>query len=181
MDDKAPRLSCIAIVDFSQDIRFVYVTESFSDLLGWGIRETIGRSGSDLVHPDEFSVVRELHYDTIRQDKAAVLAYLRLKHKDPLKGYLLCVISRTVVHNVLVGSISPATTGAKALQNAATAQEVDFVTPVAMKDFEFRYMNFAPHKALERSFSDASEPTPRFLHAAGGSARCPAEGRATEL
>lgn len=31
---------------------------------------------------------------TISQDKAAVLAYLRLKHKDPYKGYILCAIVR---------------------------------------------------------------------------------------
>ncbi|KAI6006456.1 hypothetical protein EDC04DRAFT_2782113 [Pisolithus marmoratus] len=94
-------------------------------------------SSSNMFHPDEFSVVRQLHYGTIRQDKAAVLAYLRLKHKDPLKGFVLCAISRTVVHNVLVGSITPASSGIKAFQNASTAQEVDFVTPVA-KDLEFR-------------------------------------------
>ncbi|KAI6020303.1 hypothetical protein BKA83DRAFT_4464667 [Pisolithus microcarpus] len=57
----------------------------------------LGRPGSDLVHPDEFPVVRQLHYGTIRQDKAA--------------GYLLCAISRNIVHNV------------PALQNASTAQE----------------------------------------------------------
>jgi len=28
--------------------------------------------------------------DTIREDKAAALAYLRLKHKNPFKGYILC-------------------------------------------------------------------------------------------
>jgi len=28
--------------------------------------------------------------DTIQQDKAAVLVYLRMKHKDPIKGYVLC-------------------------------------------------------------------------------------------
>lgn len=107
MNTDTPRLSCIAIVDFSQDIRFLYVTESFTELLGWDVRETIGRPGSDLVHPDEFPVVRQLHYGTICQDKAVVLAYLRLKHKDPLKGYLLCTISRTIVHEVLVGIYPP--------------------------------------------------------------------------
>lgn len=30
--------------------------------------------------------------DTIAQDKAAVLAYLRLRHKDPLRGYILCCV-----------------------------------------------------------------------------------------
>jgi hypothetical protein len=34
---------------------------------------------------------------TISQDKAAVLAYLRLKHKDPYKGYVLCAIVRTSI------------------------------------------------------------------------------------
>ena len=37
----------------------------------------------------------DVRSETIRQDKAAVIAYLRLKHKDPFKGYLLCsVVSR---------------------------------------------------------------------------------------
>lgn len=30
--------------------------------------------------------------DTIKQDKAAVLVYLRMRHKDPYKGYILCGI-----------------------------------------------------------------------------------------
>ena len=34
---------------------------------------------------------------TISQDKAAVLAYLRLKHKDPYKGYILCAIVRNTM------------------------------------------------------------------------------------
>jgi hypothetical protein len=28
--------------------------------------------------------------DTIQQDKAAVLVYLRMRHKDPYRGYVLC-------------------------------------------------------------------------------------------
>jgi hypothetical protein len=41
------------------------------------------------------------------------------------------------VYNVLVGSVSFATTGPKALQNASTAQEIEVITPSA-KNFEFR-------------------------------------------
>ncbi|KAN0074606.1 hypothetical protein V8E55_011655 [Tylopilus felleus] len=132
-----PRVSCIAIVDFSEDVRWLYVTESLTELLGYEPRDVIGRPAVELVHPEEFPAVRRLHYDTIRQDKAAVIAYLRLKHKDPFKGYLLCAVSRTVVHNVIVGSISLAVPGPKAFQNASTAQEVVVVTPTAT-DFEFR-------------------------------------------
>jgi len=81
-----------------------------------------------------------MHYSTITQDRAAVLAYLRMKHKDPCKGYVLCAISRTVAQNVLVGSVSFASPGPKAMHNASTAQEVRIITPYAT-DFEFRRWN----------------------------------------
>jgi len=35
-----------------------------------------------------------MNSDTIKQDKAAVLAYLRLRHKDPTRGYILCCVVR---------------------------------------------------------------------------------------
>jgi len=123
--------------------------------------------------------------DTIQQDKAAVLVYLRMKHKDPIKGFVLCGVVgvskhfpfllgtvltipcifflghhsrgtstlthhtagwltctyidpfRTVCHNVLVGSVSFASPGAKALHNASTAQEITVISPSAA-NFEFR-------------------------------------------
>ena len=62
---------------------------------GYEPHELIGTPSLNLVHPDEFSEVKELHYTTISQDQAAVLAYLRMKHKDPYKGYILCGIVRS--------------------------------------------------------------------------------------
>jgi len=41
------------------------------------------------------------------------------------------------VHSVVVGSVSFATPGGKALQNASTAQEVEVITPSA-KNFDLR-------------------------------------------
>lgn len=116
------------------------MTDSVADLLGYEPHELVGRPSLELVHPDEFPRVKQMHYDTIQQDKAAVLAYLRMRHKDPYKGYILCGISRTVVHNVLVGSVSFASPGAKALHNASTAQEITVITPSAA-NFQFRRWN----------------------------------------
>ncbi|KAF5360560.1 hypothetical protein D9756_005056 [Leucocoprinus leucothites] len=127
----------VGIVDFSQEARWIYMTDSVSDLLGFEPHELVGRPSLELVHPDEFGRVRQLHYDTINHDKAAVLVYLRMRHKDPYKGYILCGISRTVVHNVLVGSVSFASPGAKALHNASTAQEITVISPSA-HNFQFR-------------------------------------------
>ncbi|OSD07355.1 hypothetical protein PYCCODRAFT_602563 [Trametes coccinea BRFM310] len=141
MDSSSPAcVSFIGIVDFTEDANWVYCSESVYDLLGYEPHELIGTSSLLLVHPDEFSEVKELHYTTISQDQAAVLAYLRMKHKDPYKGYILCGISRTVCQNVLVGSVSFAAPGPKAMHNASTAQEVKIITPTA-KDLEFRRWN----------------------------------------
>ncbi|KAN0118617.1 hypothetical protein V8E52_005040 [Russula decolorans] len=137
MDSSSPCVSFIGIVDFSEHARWVFMTESVSELLGYEPHELVGSPSLDLVHPDEFRDVKSLHYTTISQDKAAVLAYLRLKHKDPYKGYILCAISRTVAFNVLVGSVSFAAMGPKAMHNASTAQEVTIITPSAA-NFEFR-------------------------------------------
>ncbi|KAF8955948.1 hypothetical protein BDZ97DRAFT_1764230 [Flammula alnicola] len=137
MNAPTPCLSFIGIVDFSQEAKWLFMTDSVQDLLGFEPHELIGRPSLELVHPDEFPRVKQLHYDTIQQDKAAVLVYLRMKHKDPYKGYILCGVSRTVVHNVLVGSVSFASPGAKALHNASTAQEITVITPSAA-NFEFR-------------------------------------------
>ena len=83
--------------------------------------------------------------DTIREDKAAAVAYLRVKNQEG--HYVTCVIvsasvvfrvgfifllcrqQRSMVYNALIGSISFAKPGAKALHTAATAQEVTICTP----------------------------------------------------
>ncbi|CAL1713038.1 unnamed protein product [Somion occarium] len=140
MDSVSSHVSFIGIVDFTEDARWVYASESVQDLLGFEPRELIGRPSLGLVHPDELAQVRKMHYDTIKQDKAATLAYLRMKHKDPCKGYILCSITRTVCQNVLVGSVSFASPGPRAMHNNSTAQEVTVITPSA-RDFEFRRWN----------------------------------------
>ncbi|KAI0269959.1 hypothetical protein BC834DRAFT_864207 [Gloeopeniophorella convolvens] len=159
MDSSSPNVSFIGIVDFTENARWVFLTESVSELLGYEPHELVGTPSLDLVHPDEFRDVKSLHYTTISQDKAAVLAYLRLKHKDPYKGYVLCAISRTVAWNVLVGSVSFAAMGPRAMHNASTAQEVTIITPHA-SNFEFRrWGDPSPMPPSPIQGYDSPEPT----------------------
>ena len=53
--------SFIGIVDFSEEARWLYMTESVTDLLGYEPPELIGRPSLELVHPDEFTRVKKLH------------------------------------------------------------------------------------------------------------------------
>ncbi|KAF8182279.1 hypothetical protein BJ912DRAFT_1124061 [Pholiota molesta] len=141
-----PCLSFIGIVDFSEKARWLFMTESVTDLLGYEPHELIGRPSLELVHPDEFPS------DTIQQDKAAVLVYLRMKHKDPFRGPVIlmdCLFDFFSLPASLVclvkdrGAQCPggqrflASPGAKALHNASTAQEITVITPSAA-NFEFR-------------------------------------------
>ncbi|TDL22159.1 hypothetical protein BD410DRAFT_723382, partial [Rickenella mellea] len=142
--------------------RWLFSTESVSDLLGFEPHEIIGKPSMDLVHPDEYGAIEKLHFDTIRQDKAAVIAYLRLRHKDPYKGYILCAVSRTIVHNVTVGSVSFASPGAKAMHNASTAQEITIISPSAA-NFEFRRWGDPspmPPSPIPRAMSPKDTPSP---------------------
>ncbi|KAH9947444.1 hypothetical protein B0H21DRAFT_334167 [Amylocystis lapponica] len=183
MDSNTPCVSFIGIVDFTENARWLYCSESVYDLLGFEPHELIGTPSLDLVHPDEFPQVKAMHYSTITQDRAAVLAYLRMKHKEPCKGYVLCAISRTVCQNVLVGSVSFASPGAKAMHNASTAQEITIITPTA-KDFEFRRWNdpnpmppcILPKLNTERALSRRNSPT-----RSGSSSPEPEPPRATPI
>ena len=89
----------------------------------------------------------------LREEKAAGLAYCRLRHQQ--KGYLLYAFvcqgspvllftaritlrqTYTCVRNLIIGGLSFATSGAKAMHNASTAQELVIVSPHASR-FEFR-------------------------------------------
>ncbi|KAL4250589.1 PAS domain-containing protein [Abortiporus biennis] len=169
--DTISHVSFIGIVDFTEDAHWVYASESVSDLLGFEPHELIGRPSLELVHPDEFPQVRGLHYSTIKQDQAAVIAYLRMRHKDPCKGYILCAITRTVCQNVLVGSVSFASPGPKAMHNNSTAQEVTIITPSAVENFELRRWgdrNPMPPCPLPNGFGSSNNirrpPSPTPLH-----------------
>ncbi|KAF7364835.1 DNA repair protein rhp42 [Mycena venus] len=158
-----------------------YLTESVSDLLGWDPSDLREHSFFELVHPEELSQVQQLHYETILTDKAATMAYMRLKHKDAHKGYLLCAVSRfvhfryftlsdftrssrTVVYDRVVGSVSFTSPGGEALHTSSTAQEITVITPAAA-NFEFRRWHDPP-PAVPRFRSASTSPVPRvaLLH-----------------
>ncbi|KAJ6508303.1 hypothetical protein C8R45DRAFT_1168093 [Mycena sanguinolenta] len=147
MNSTPPSLSFIAILDFSA--RWKYLTESVSDLLGWEPSDLREHSFFELVHPEESSQVQRLHCETISSDKAATMAYMRLKHKDAHKGYLLCAVSwswegaLSVAINMRsnsVFSVSFNIPGGEALHTSSTAQEIIVISPAAA-NFEFRRWN----------------------------------------
>ncbi|KIJ53433.1 hypothetical protein M422DRAFT_42583 [Sphaerobolus stellatus SS14] len=137
MDDDTENVSYIIIHDLSPEAKMLYLSPSLTEVLGFEPGDVLGTSSFDWMHPDEVEVVKQLHYDTIREDKAAAVAYLRVQNQED--AYVSCVIQRSMVYNALIGSISFARPGAKALHTAATAQEVTICTPSMLdSQLEFR-------------------------------------------
>ncbi|KAJ6504687.1 hypothetical protein C8R47DRAFT_1103228 [Mycena vitilis] len=150
MNSTPPSVSFIVILDFSACWK--YLTESVADLLGWEPSDLRERSFFELVHPEELVRVQKLHYETILSDKAAAVAYMRLKHRDAHKGYLLCAVvmgrytSRLFTgptHSTIHSSVSFASPGGETLHTSSTAQEITVITPAAA-NFEFRRWHDPP-------------------------------------
>ncbi|EIM91416.1 uncharacterized protein STEHIDRAFT_118479 [Stereum hirsutum FP-91666 SS1] len=170
MEASIPHLSFIAAVDLSEEARFLYISESICDILGYEPHELLGTPSVNLNHPEENLQVVALHCDTVRKDKAAAIAYIRLRHKDASKGYVMCVTTRTVAHDVLVGSVSIAMMGPKAMHYASTAQEVKIVTPAAWRFNIHRWITHSSLILQAASHISANDFLPRQQYGSEGDA-----------
>ncbi|RVX68697.1 hypothetical protein B0A52_07124 [Exophiala mesophila] len=69
-------------LDLSEDARIRYCSESIEDILGYLPHEVLGKSCWDYFHPEEIPFAREVHGRGVSLDKASVLSYCRVQHKD---------------------------------------------------------------------------------------------------
>lgn len=98
--------------DLSPDARIKYCSDSVEDILGYTPHEVLGRSCWDYFHPDEIPFAQAKQDRDISLDKAAVMSYARIKHKDG--NWVGCECSFTVVYDVLVATTAIYTQGPKA-------------------------------------------------------------------
>ena len=86
------------------DARIRYASDSIEDILGYLPHEVREKSCWEYFHPDEIPFARAIHGRGIELDKAAVLNYCRIKHKDG--SWVSCECVFTIVYDVLVASTS---------------------------------------------------------------------------
>jgi len=83
----------------------------------------LGRSCWDYFHPDEIHLARKVHSRGVSLDKASVLNYCRVRHKDG--SWIGCECVFTVVYDVLVASTSVYTVGPKARGELHPRKSID--------------------------------------------------------
>lgn len=105
--------------DLSLDARIRYVSDSVEDILGYLPHEVRGKSCWEYFHPDQIPFAREIHGRGIQLDKAAVLNYCQIKHKDGTWVGCECVF--TLVYDVLVATTSIYRRGPRSRRKTSTS------------------------------------------------------------
>ncbi|KAJ5485262.1 hypothetical protein N7539_005250 [Penicillium diatomitis] len=88
--------------DLSRDASILYASDSIQVVLGYQPQEVLNRSCWDYFHPKELQFARSVHGRGVRLDKAAVLNYCSIRHKNG--SWVGCECVFTVVYDVLIAS-----------------------------------------------------------------------------
>ncbi|KAK4644358.1 hypothetical protein QC761_304070 [Podospora bellae-mahoneyi] len=112
----------MTIHNLTPDANILFASDSILDILGYHPDEVKGKSCFEYFHPDEVPFARSIHSRGVLMDKAAVLHYARILSS---KGeYVNCECCFTVVHTVLVASISIYSRGDKSERRAKEAPQI---------------------------------------------------------
>ncbi|KIW32774.1 uncharacterized protein PV07_04297 [Cladophialophora immunda] len=146
----------ITIHDLSQDARIRYCSDSVEDILGYFPHEVTGRSCWDYFHPDEIPFARAVHDRGISLDKAAVMNYCRIKHKDG--HWVGCECVFTVVHDVLVASTAIYRRGPKARQRALDGAGIRRIFSSSPRDPRYHMLSYLSNKFYDEPAAHTPEP-----------------------
>ena len=90
VDEDRMRSICQALIENSFDVlgiigkdgNIAYISPSLRHVLGYTPEERVGKSGLELIHPDDLPSAKEKLAEVQKEDGAQVYQQLRLKHKD---------------------------------------------------------------------------------------------------
>ncbi|OKL57269.1 hypothetical protein UA08_07585 [Talaromyces atroroseus] len=138
----------ISIHDMSQNARILYASDSIQDILGYQPHEVIHKPCWDYFHPEEMPFAQSVHGRGVQRDKAAVLRYCRIRHKQAFWVCCECVFS--VVYNVLV-----ALTIAERAVDAPIVRRMFASSP---RDPRYHMLSYLSNKFTESLSTAAHEP-----------------------
>ncbi|KAK6371610.1 hypothetical protein LTS17_008862 [Exophiala oligosperma] len=146
----------ITIHDLSRDARIKYCSDSIEDILGYLPNEVIGKACWEYFHPDEIPFAREIHDRGIELDKASVMNYARIKHKNG--EWIGCECVFTVVHDVLVASTAIYRRGPKAQLRALAGAGIRRIFSSSPRDPRYHMLSYLSNKFNEQPSAHLPEP-----------------------
>jgi PAS domain S-box-containing protein len=87
-------------IDLTDDATILYSSDSVVDILGYTPDEIVNRSAWDFFPEEELAAAQQFHRRRVSSDKAAVLAYIRVR--DRQGQWVGCECCLTIVYDVMV-------------------------------------------------------------------------------
>ncbi|KAJ5666877.1 hypothetical protein N7462_011286 [Penicillium macrosclerotiorum] len=146
----------ITIHDLSHDASIRYASDSIKVVLGYQPHEVLNRSCWDYFHPQELHFARSVHGRGVRLDKAAVLNYCSIRHKNG--SWIGCECVFTVVYDVLIASTTVYGRGRGSQKRAVDAPIVRQLFDSSPNDPRYHMLTFISEKFSRRLAQPLHEP-----------------------
>lgn len=146
----------ISIHDLTPDARILYSSDSVVDILGYTPDEIVNRSAWEFFPVEELPYARKFHQTRVQMDKAAVLAYCRVK--DRQGGWVGCECCFTVVYDVMIVCTSIYKRGLSSQKRAMEAPIVRRIFSSSPKDPRYHMLSHISAKFKQPVKTQVHEP-----------------------
>ncbi|KAJ5728889.1 uncharacterized protein N7483_003397 [Penicillium malachiteum] len=144
------------MANLSRDASIRYASDSIQVVLGYQPHEVLNRSCWEYFHPQELPFARSVHGRGVRLDKAAVLNYCSIRHKNG--AWVGCECVFTVVYDVLIASTTIYGRGKGAQKRAVDAPIVSQLFDSSPNDPRYHMLTFISNKFSQRLSEPLHEP-----------------------
>ncbi|CEP14158.1 hypothetical protein [Parasitella parasitica] len=93
-------INFIAIYDNTAEAKFLFVSESVTDILGYLPEELIGKGGYCLTHPEERQALTIVHQGNVKDERMSCICTYQNQHKDG--HYVVCDVVIHYCYDVLI-------------------------------------------------------------------------------
>ncbi|KAI7905786.1 uncharacterized protein BX663DRAFT_500908 [Cokeromyces recurvatus] len=93
-------INYISIYDNTAEAKFLFVSESVTDVLGFLPEELVGMGGYELTHPDERIAINLIHSGNVKNERLSTVVTCRSRHKDG--HYIQCDVVIHYCYDTLV-------------------------------------------------------------------------------
>ncbi|EME78998.1 uncharacterized protein MYCFIDRAFT_108105, partial [Pseudocercospora fijiensis CIRAD86] len=125
--------------DLTDNATILYSSDSVVDILGFTPDEIVNRSAWDFFPEDELPAARKFHQKRVATDKAAVLAYIRVRNADG--QWIGCECCFTIVYDVMVVCTSVYRRGLRSDKRALEAPVVRRIFSSSPKDPRYHMLS----------------------------------------
>ncbi|KAL2217963.1 hypothetical protein M432DRAFT_632599 [Thermoascus aurantiacus ATCC 26904] len=133
-----------------------YASDSIEDVLEYLLHDVVSKSCWEYFHPDEIPFAKTIHGRGVKLDKAAVLNYCQIRHKNG--HWVGCECVFTVVYDILVASTRIYRRDSRSLKRAADASVVRSLFTSSPRDPRYHMLTYISSKFSQFSRTLSHEP-----------------------